>query len=234
MSVKRKGWIGFLLMLSLVGCADGMPTEEVASSPVVSSNVEQPENTIPVEDNTPEIVPTASPVTDDPDDPENVAQGDRADTLTMVIEGQEEIVEAVRHTSWLGYAMTYDPALFVQTEETGEDCESDIYRLDESVDGRPEVAIYMDRMNTVQSLEDLVEQYEKEIGTDGKTVALGQHGYAAIYLRQADGMGSNDAITEYYFTEQNAAVFRIRVCNFADGEEGYGARMNAMLSTLTF
>ena len=119
-------------------------------------------------------------------------------------------------------------------EVTYDDCESDVYYLDEYVEGRPIVAIYVDRITADMNGESLAMQYEEKIGAEGKTIPLGAHDYAATYLREAEGAGSNDAVVEYYITEQNGTVFRIRVCNFVDGQEGFGARMSAMLNTITF
>ena len=44
----------------------------------------------------------------------------------------------------------------------------------------------------------------------------------------------NDEIVEYYITEQNGTIFVVALGYFVGAEEGYGARLHAMLDTMTF
>ena len=214
-------------LLTLTACTPEGPGESAVPAPGGTDAVEEtgaPEESAPAE------TETAQP-SQDPEDPENMTVGDRNDTLTFLIEGTEETVDAVRHTSWMGYAMTYDPARFTLTEgEDGVD-----YYLAETVEGRPNVYIAVSLVEGLTA-EETVEglRLQQDIQEEGETVALGANRYAATYLRWAQGAGSNDQVTEFYVTEQNGAVFLIEVGNFVDGQEGYGARLRAMLDTLTF
>lgn len=227
--VRRLPLLALLLavLLTLTACTPKGPEESTTPTPGETGGVETtgtPEQSAPVE------TETAEP-SEDPEDPENVTVGDRNDTLTFLIEGVEETVDAVRHTSWMGYAMTYDPEYFTLTE--GDDG-TDRYQA-EAVEGRPNVYVAVSLVEGLTA-EETVEglRLQKDIQEEGETVALGANRYAATYLRWAEGAGSNDQVTEFYVTEQNGAIFLIETGNFVDGEEGFGARIQAMLNTLTF
>ena len=216
-----------LLTLVLAACTPGQPEESTTPDPNATETMAEtngPETEEPGQTEPPEI-------TEDPEDPENLTVGDRADTLTFTIEGVEETVEAMRHTSWLGYAMTYDPAILTLTE--GEDG-TDQYTA-EAVEGRPNVYVsicVVENMTAEETVEGI--RLQEDIQKEGETVSLGANRYAATYLRWAEGAESNDRVTEYYVTEQNGTIFLVEVGNFVEGEEGFGARMQAMLNTLTF
>lgn len=216
-----------LLTLMLAACSPGPPGESTTPDPNATETMTEtsgPETSEPGQTDSPEI-------TEDPEDPENLTVGDRDDTLTFTIEGVEETVDAVRHTSWLGYGMTYDPATFTLTEE--EDG-TDRYQA-EAVEGRPDVYVsvcVVEDMTAEEMVEKIRQQHD--IQEEGETVSLGANRYAATYLRWAEGAGSNDQVIEYYVTDQNGTIFLVEVGNFVDGTEGFGARMQAMLDTLTF
>ena len=75
---------------------------------------------------------------------------------------------------------------------------------------------------------------QQNIEDEGTTVSVGAHSYAATYLRYAAGTEDNDEIVEYYITEQNGTIFVVALGYFVGAEEGYGARLHAMLDTMTF
>ncbi len=222
-----------LLCLSLVGCGPWKPVEDqVSEQPVHSPSPSQVQGGEEPGQQTNQggDVETKQPEDIDPEDPENVTVGDREATLTMVVEGIAETIPAVRHTSWMGYAMTYDPQRFTMAE----DGSSDIY-LAEVVEGRPNVYIsvsVVDGLTAEEAVEGLREQ--NNIDAQGEIVAFGANRYAATYLRRTTGAGSNDAVVEFYVTEQNGTIFLVEVGYFVDGVEGFGARLAAMLDTITF
>lgn len=223
--------LALLLALPLTACSGKETAQNESQTPEESTTipVETEAGTQPDDSPAPEETLSAEE-TVDPEDPENVAVGDREENLTMVVEGIEETVPAVRHSSWMGYAMTYDPAMFTLIERE----DGDLY-LGEQVEGRPNVYIsisMVDGLTDEEAVEGL--RLQNGIEAESVTVALGQHDYAATYLRWAEGAGSNDATVEFYVSEQNGTLFLIEVGNFVDGQEGFGARMNAMLATLTF
>ncbi len=222
--------LALVLALPLAACSPKGPEEsdpppQTESVPPVVEPTTDPgpdESGLPVE--------SPDPEGGDPEDPDNVAVGERDDTLTFIIEGVEETVPAVRHTSWMGYAMTYDPERFTLNEDDG----GDIY-LAEPQEGLPNVYLsvsIVDGLTAEETVEGL--RLQADIQEEGQTVSLGANRYAATRLSWAAGSAGADAVTEYYVTEQNGTVFLIELGNFVEGQEGYGSRLSAMLDTLTF
>ena len=218
----------FTLASGISACAkpDPAPPDEP-----VPSGTADPSQTPPAETGTPPAETnggTESPAsTDDPGD----VTGDEDATLTVVIEGESETIPGIRHNSWLGYAMTYDPELFTfnQVDET-----ADSY-MAEPEEGRPNVYLSVSVIEDL-SFEETVEgmRLQKGIEDEGRTASIGAHSYAATQLSYAAGTGSSDEVVEYFITEQNGTVFVIALGCFVEGEEGFGARLNAMLDTMTF
>lgn len=222
-----------LLCFSLVSCTPREPAEGQDSGQSVESpspSQVQGEEEPGQHDNHDGTVETKDPEDIDPEDPENVTVGDREATLTMVVEGIAETIPAVRHTSWMGYAMTYDPEIFTLKEDDA----GDIY-LAEIVEGRPNVCIsvsVVDGLTVEEAVEGLRQQ--NNIDGQGEIVAFGANSYAATYLRRATGVGGNDGVVEFYVTEQNGTVFLVEVSCFVDGVEEFEPRLDAMLATITF
>lgn len=234
MRKKMTVLLAVLLAATLVSCSG--KNAGTGDTPAPDESATVPAETTPgMEQNNGQETPgetmgTGSPDETDPEDPENVMLGDREDTLTVTVEGKEQAVPAIRHTSWMGYAMTYDPALLKLFERE----DGDVY-FGEWVEGRPNVYIsvsLLDGLTAEEAVEGLRRQ--NNITEEGETVAVGRHSYAATYLRMSEGAGSNDAVVEFYVTEQNDTVFLIEVGNFVDGEAEFGAPMRAMLDTVTF
>lgn len=229
---QRRAALSVLALLLLASLAACSPKAPEGSEPVETPTV-QPTGTPapPAEPTQSAPPPTDTPdPAEDPEDPDNMAVGERDTTLTVVVEGVEEIVPAVRHTSWLGYAITYDPAMFTLNEDDG----GDVY-LAEMVEGRPNVYLSvstLDGLTADEAVESLREM--NDIEAEGQTVSLGANRYAAAYLKWSGGAGGNDPVSEFYVTEQNGTVFLVELGNFVDGLEGYGARLDAMLATITF
>lgn len=217
--------LSLLLALSLSACR---PRDAEESTPPPQTDSVSPD--VQPTGDTDEPAQSPDPDPEDPDDPYNVAVGDRDTTMTVILEGEEETVPAIRHTSWMGYAMTYDPEWFTLTEEDGGD-----YYLAETVEGRPNVYVavsIVDGLSAEETVEGLRTQLELE--EEGRVLAFGAHDYAATCLHYAAGAGGNDATTEFYVTEQNGTVFLVELGCFVDGTEGFGARLSAMLATMTF
>lgn len=190
------------------------------------------------EADTPAPGPTESetPPADDPpaepsDDPDDLSVGESSDTLTIILEGETQTVPAARYNSWLGYSMTYDRETFTLNLV---DTLSNSY-MAEVVEGRPNVYLAISILEDL-TFDEAVEgmRLQRGIEEDAVTVAIGRHAYAASYLRYAAGTESNDEVVEYYLTEQNDTIFLIALGNFVGGEEGFGARLHAMLDTITF
>ena len=218
------------LSLGLTACtnSDDQPTQEPTQSlsPAPSpSDSAAPENTTPAESD------SDTDATDDPGD----MTGDQDTTLTVEIEGETETIPGIRHNSVLGYAVTYDPERFALNivDEYAESYMADI------VEGQPNVylavSVIEDELDEL-TIDDVVEgmRIQQNIEDEGTTVSVGAHSYAATYLRYAAGTEDNDEIVEYYITEQNGTIFVVALGYFVGAEEGYGARLHAMLDTMTF
>lgn len=213
--------------LSACSRADVTPSQEPSQSVAPGPDAT---GSLPPEDDT----PTQSQPVEETDDPGELI-GDREETLTVVIEGVTETIPAIRHNSVLGYAVTYDPALFSLNTV---DQFSESY-MAERTEGIPNVylsvSVIEDELDEL-TFDDVVEgmRTQKSIEEEAVTVAIGAHNYAASYLRYSAGDGAMDELTQYYITEQNGTIFVVALGCFNEGEEGFGARLHAMLDTMTF
>ena len=220
----------FALSLGLTACtkSDAGP----ADTPGSSGSAEPSQSFPPETETPPEETPGGSTETPAPtDEPGDVSVGDDAAELTVVIEGETLTIAGSRHNSWLGYSMIYDPAVFTfnQVDET-----ADSY-MAEVVEGRPNVYLSVSVIEDL-TFDETVEgmRIQKGIEEEDETASIGAHRYAATYLRYAAGAGANDEVVEYYITEQNGTIFLVALGNFVDGQEDFGARLHAMLDTMTF
>lgn len=200
------------------------PSQSVSPAPGPSDS-NAPEDTAPAE---------SGSGTDAADDPGDLT-GDQDTTLTVEIEGQTQTIPGVRHNSVLGYAVTYDPERFALNLV---DEYSESY-MAERTEGTPNVYLAVSVMeNELDELtfDQVVEgmRLQQNIESEGETVSVGAHSYAATYLRYAAGTEDGDEIVEYYITEQNGTIFVVALGYFVEAEEGYGSRLHAMLDTMTF
>lgn len=161
--------------------------------------------------------------------------------MIVEIEGMQEEVNGLVYESELGYKMTYDIDRFTIT--TKED--NDLY-LFKSPD--PEIYPYITlNVGRIAKSSDVPAEGVGDIGSkpkvtmqelqpqpyfnDLKDVTINKY-TAKHFTGYVDDL--NTRIVNTYWIERDDYFYYITTSYFADGEEGWGARMMAMINTITF
>lgn len=147
--------------------------------------------------------------------PTPIEEKDEEITVTIMVEGMEETVSAIRHTSALGYSVIYDPASVTLQKQEGADLYIDPYEGD-----------IPDCYFRISLWEGDAMDLADEVGTVG--------GYPAVFTRSAEGMAWDSVIREFVFITVGERVYHVEIGYFSEAAEGYGTRLQAMLQTLEF
>jgi hypothetical protein len=177
-------------------------------------------------------------------------------TGTIKLEGMEETVNYKYFESSLGYRMAYDKDRFTVSSKydvdsfIAENPDPEIY---------PYVYIKISRLPISASYligtisgefstekpkdSDWTEVYDENNNVIGysspkkyeiaqqDTVKLGD--YEVEHYKVQEGTDWNSAIRNFYFIKKDQNIYRIETQYFLEAEEGYGARISAMLDTFS-
>lgn len=147
--------------------------------------------------------------------------------LTVEIEGTTEEIDAVSYTSPLGYRIIFDSERFnLSREKDGSD---KFTANNQDSDGYPDVYININILPEMPNSD--------TITTDGKDAAeyVGEvsiGSYTAGHYKYKSGNNWNSIIKDYYIINQDDKNFIIECGYFLEAQEGYGARIEAMLKTI--
>ncbi|HPU63337.1 MAG TPA: hypothetical protein PK304_04225 [Mobilitalea sp.] len=148
--------------------------------------------------------------------------------LAVEIEGITEEIEALSYTSPLGYRIIFDPERFnLSREKDGSDR---FMANNQDSDGYPDVYININILpETLNS---------DTITTDGKDAAeyVGEvsiGSFTAGHYKFKSGNNWNSVIRDYYIFDEKDKNFIIECGYFLEAQEGYGARIEAMLKTIS-
>lgn len=156
------------------------------------------------------------------------------ETMTVLIEGVKEKVRGKRFKSNLGYEIVYDSEKFKR--ETQE-------KTDSFLAENSDPTIYPYNYINISRLEDTTaKKYSKELYNrllkDGlKKVSItdnteiGQDSLKSAMVSVQTGDKWDSVIRNYYVIERAGKVFLIETQFYLDAQEGYGARIKAMLDT---
>lgn len=177
-------------------------------------------------------------------------------TGTIKLEGMEETVNYKYYESSLGYRMAYDKDRFTVSSKDGVDSfiaenpDPEVYpyvyvnisKL--PIDTSFQISIVSGDFSTEKPKDsDWTKVYDKNNNVIGyaspkkyekaqqDTVKLGD--YVAEHYLIPEGTDWNSAIRNYYYIKTDYNIYQIETQYFLEAEEGYGARISAMLDTFT-
>lgn len=147
------------------------------------------------------------------------------EVITMYLEGMPYEVSALRHNSSLGYSMLYDPETVTLTAGT----EHDEYRS-APIEQYPDKYIYISK--TDETPDAVV---DKLISAGADLTDSGTLGNCPVtYLRRAEGQNWDSKVVTYAVIETAKGTFIGEIWCFLEAQEGFGARAQAMLNTISF
>lgn len=152
---------------------------------------------------------------------------------TIELEGMKEDIKVKTHDSDLGYSMLYDVDRFTVAKEHG----ADLYFTENpNPDIYPFVYINVIRVDDI-SLNDYIAQRKDALTQHISNVeqfdkvTLGK--YEAVRLKAVAGSNWDSIIRNMYFLQDGDSILEIETQYFLEAEEGYGARISALLDTFT-
>lgn len=177
-------------------------------------------------------------------------------TGTIELEGMEETVNYKYYESSLGYRMAYDKDRFTVSSKydvdsfIAENPDPEIYPyVYIKISKLPISASYLigtisGEFSTEKPKDsDWTEVYDENNNVIGysspkkyeiaqqDTVKLGD--YEVEHYKVQEGTDWNSAIRNFYFIKKDQNIYRIETQYFLEAEEGYGARISAMLDTFS-
>lgn len=152
---------------------------------------------------------------------------------TIELEGMKEVIKTKVYDSDLGYRMLYDIDRFTVAKEHG----ADLYFTENyNPDIYPFVYINIIRVDGI-SMKDYVAQRKDALTQHISNVeqfdqvTVGK--YEAIRLKAIAGSNWDSVIRNMYFLQDGDSIIEIETQYFVEAEEGYGARISALLDTFT-
>lgn len=151
--------------------------------------------------------------------------------LSIQVEGMEEKINARLNKSSLNYQIAYDTDRF---KLSGKE-DIDIYQAENP---NPDMYpfVYMNISKVVETeFDKYTEVFHKKLKQEQNEVErkddikIGE--YNGVQLIVRTGNEWNSAVRKYYIIDDEDSVYLIETQYFVEAEEGYGARMSAMLDT---
>ncbi len=199
-----------IVLLSLAACGGGeLPEEQPTPEPTVEAATPTP---VPI----PEATPTPEPTPTYSETPES---------MTILLEGEEETVSGYRYTSHLGYSMFYDPDYVRPVQHVGYDRYIPVLEMDV-----PE--IYMRVTKSDRSMEQVIAELEAKGAEEVGTSLFG--GCPGVQLSKSTGYSAYDVVVQYYVTQAGKTVYVLETSYFWEAAEGFGTRMWYMLDSIRF
>jgi hypothetical protein len=147
-------------------------------------------------------------------------------TSTITIEGQSEEVKVITHACKNGFKISYYPDYVTKTET------DDALKFTATDSTTMGLEIAKSTLSLDQALEQI--KTDNDITDTAEETTIGAGSYAASQLTVTEGTSQASLITNYYVLEQGGTVYVIKLAYTVEAEEGMGARLMAMLDTLTF
>lgn len=156
------------------------------------------------------------------------------ETMTVRIEGTEERVQGKRYKSKQGYEIVYDSERFKRESQEN---------TDSFLAENPDPTIYPYIYVNISRLEDTtVEEYSKELYkrlsnenngsvSISKLTEKGQDSSKDVQVTVQTGHNWDSVIRKYRVIGEADKVFLIETQYYLEAEEGYGARIQAMVDT---
>lgn len=211
--------VGVVCVFGLVGCSE-TETEDTEA-------VEVTETTEIVED---------TEAVEDIDGVEDTEAAENSDVIIgeLEIEGTTQEVELQVVDSELGVSMAYDSANFTYVDDT-EFGVASITAIDVDTTATPNVFISVSKSEYSfdETVEGLKAQAFTEDIVESETV-IGLEEYTATLLEMREGTSGISRVANFYVVENNGQVYIVEEDYFVEAEEGFGARLDMMLGTITF
>jgi hypothetical protein len=218
--------------LSIGGCSSPITTKDLT---LIEEAEEQKNSKVETPDLSSEDKEDASPVLSPEPTPYSspaVTTVSGQSELTFEIEGNPEVVPVREYKSSLGYSILIDEERF--TYEAGKD--HDLYSTvnpDKSI--YPDIYIKLAKANKADNPE-YIEAAKQQLSEENieigvlSDIKLGD--YDVIGFKSNYGTDYNSAIKNIYIIESEDAFYNIETQIFLEAEEGYGARIKALLDTI--
>lgn len=159
------------------------------------------------------------------------AASDEPAFYTIELEGMKEVIKVKTHDSDLGYIMLYDIERFTFAKEDGADL---YYTENPNPDIYPFVYINILRVDDV-SIKDYLAQRKDALSQQISNVQQFDQvkvgSSEAVMLKAVAGTDWNSVIRNMYFIQDGDSIIEIQTQYFLEAEEGYGARISALLDT---
>lgn len=161
----------------------------------------------------------------------STAAVENSQTTTVQVEGNSETVPAKSVKGSYGYSITYDSSRFTFGPAEGADTITPVSEDTASV-GNVYMAI---SQITEYNLEDTVAGLILQTNYDGNAqdTTIGTNAYPAKTFFYQEGDGPQAMIREYYCVENKDGVLLIEIGFPSEAAEGYGARLEGIVDTLT-
>ncbi|ROR31814.1 hypothetical protein EDD66_101433 [Mobilisporobacter senegalensis] len=167
----------------------------------------------------------------------NATTTEKSTSLTIEIEGTKETVKGTYfNNKMLGYNMVYDESRFKYSSSEGSDSfmaenpDPEIY---------PYVYLNISRVEEKTTLDKYTKEMKEALSHGYKSVeqlpdtTIGNN-YKAVHLKAKSGNKWNSSVRELYLLESEGSIYMVEKQYFVEAEEGYGARMHAMIDTFKF
>ena len=206
--------MALMFLFAAAGCSSST-TSKTTATPIAAA-------TKPAATSSPAAAASASPVATTTAKAECT---ETESTSTITIEGQSEEVKVITHACKKGFTLSYYPDYVTKTE------------TDDALSFKASSA---DMGLEIASSDLPADEAIKQIKTDNgitdeaKETTIGAASYTASQLTVKEGTSSDSLITNYYVVEHSGTVYVIKLAYTVAAEEGMGARLMAMLDTLTF
>lgn len=237
-----------LITIHLYGCSKA----EIERSPVIidhASNQEDPSINTPIntdETDSKEDVPSNTDESQSSGDQQtkdntldqknnDLNSEEKEDEIIPTIielEGMNEIINTKLIRSSLGYSIQYDIDRLSHMFENNVDS---FIAPNPNPDLYPYVYLNIKRIENV-TIKDYSDQWLKTITSEKKykfeeITNTSINGYNTLHYNLVTGKEWNSTVRNYYMVEGNQSVYFIETQYFLEAEEGYGARLTAMLKT---
>lgn len=246
--MKRAIYMAFTLVtaLSMGGCSSALTTKdltiiedaEVQSSKAVNNSeysAQSSKSDLKAEDKE-EVAPAAISDQLAVNEPTSavgrISKAAQESEMKLSLEGMTETIPTRLYTSDLGYQMQIDEQRFTYERKDG----ADLYQVANTVSNKyPD--IYIEISNHNLSDKDYLKTLENRIleanpkAEKPDPVQIGT--YDALHFHSAFGEDYNSKIENVYVIEGNDSYYTLEVQYFLEAEEGYGARIAALLDTFT-
>lgn len=216
--------------LSIGGCSSAITTKDLTIIEEAENQKVSQSTSITANDSNDNMLPTIAPVLTQ-EATTTITGGSGLSDLTFEIEGNQEVISVRDYISSLGYQIKMDEERFTYEATEG----SDVYTaLNPDASVYPDTYIKItrtDKANQTNYLEDLKQQLLSENPRMEELPGTKLGSYDALVFKSNFGSEYNSAIKKDYVIESDKSYYTIETQYFIEAEEGYGARMKALLDT---